>query len=257
VAVQFGSGPSAGSGSPNSSDSSNTAKGCGIVVALLILLDLLQAFVQCIVQWANKKTCTFWDNMLLKKVWEQDPPDPRDPTHPENPGVSSAQLTAAASSPQLAQLVWMLFDVHSQAWEALDRAYIFLAVTGLIYPQRLLTTPVYAQFTSLPAPSPWPHREPADDVDVYHLYPVSPLEDPTEAASTFATGSLPDAYVQAGQANGPAVSLELWKQIALGAFDSVNRDLDADRGFEALCWAVRGSVTTDPIDVVTLTYAEQ
>ncbi|WP_410971797.1 hypothetical protein, partial [Salmonella sp. SAL4437] len=72
--------------------------------------------------------------MLLEKVWEKDPPSPQDATRPENPNVTAAQLTAIAASPQAAQLVGMLYDVHAQVWEAMDRAYAFLAVAGLIYP---------------------------------------------------------------------------------------------------------------------------
>src|SRR6266568_7310847 len=79
VAVGYGPGEP-GSSKPDGSDSSSTAKGCGIVLLAIILADLLQAFIQCIGQWANHHTCTFWKNMLLIKLWEQDPPDPRDPT---------------------------------------------------------------------------------------------------------------------------------------------------------------------------------
>jgi hypothetical protein len=258
VAVSYG--PSGtGSGSPDGSDSGSTSKGCGIAVFAIIALDLIQAFVQCIGQWANHHTCTFWDNMLLKKVWEQDPPDPHDPTHPEDPNVTAAKLTAISSSPQAAQLVWMLFDLHSQAWEAIDRAYVFLAVTGLIYPGHLTAMPLYAQFTSLPdaKANPWPHREVSHPADHYHLYPSSPLEHPTEEASPAAAGSMPDVYL--GQAGGNAmqISLELWRQVAAGEHDTENRDLDADRGFDHPCWAARGSVSADPVDVVVLAYDEQ
>lgn len=252
VAVQYGP-SSTGSASPDGSDSSSTAKGCGIVVIAIILADLLQAFIQCIGQWANHHTCTFWDNMLLKKVWEQDPPDPRNPTEPQNPNVTASQLTAITSSPQAAQLVGMLFDVHCQVWEAMDRAYAFLAVTGLIYPGDLVTMPLYAQFTSVPGALPWPHREEADPASSYHLYPSSPLENPTTTPSSFPTGAHPDAYLNA--ANMPM--LELWRQIASNEFDSQNRDLDADRGFGHLCWAAGGPIHNDPVNVVILGYNEQ
>jgi hypothetical protein len=256
VAASYGPG-GAGTGEPDATDSSSTSKGCGIAVLIIIAIDLIQAFVQCIGQWANHHTCTFWDNMLLKKVWEQDPPDPRDPSHPENPNATSSQLTAVSSSPQAAQLVWMLFDLHSQAWEAIDRAYVFLAVIGLIYPGDLLAMPLYAQFTSLPASKPWPHREMANSADTYHLYPDSAIENPAETASPAPPGSAPDVYL--GQAGGNAshISLSLWRQIAAGEFDTENRDLDADRGFGHLCWAARGSVLADPVDVVILAYDEQ
>lgn len=108
--------PAPGSSTPDSSDSSKTASGCGIALLLIVLVDLVQAFVQCIGQWANKHRCTFWDNMLLKKAWEQDPPDPRDSTRPENPNVTASRLTAIAGSPQAISLVGQMFNVHGQAW---------------------------------------------------------------------------------------------------------------------------------------------
>ena len=47
------------------------------VTLIILLIDVLQALVQCLVQAADEETCTFWDNMLLSELWEQDPPDPR------------------------------------------------------------------------------------------------------------------------------------------------------------------------------------
>jgi len=252
VAVQYGP-SSTGSGSPDDTDSKEVQKACGIAVAIIILVDLLQAFVQCVGQWANHHPCTFWDNMLLKKVWEQDPPDPHDPTGPKDPNVNVAGLTAVAAAPQTAQLVWMLFDAHSQIWEAIDRAYGFLAMTGLIYPGHLVTMPLYAQLTSLPSDLPWPHREERDPENTYHVYPTSALEQPMAAASPFLPGALPDTYL--GQAT--ALALELWRQGAAGQLDTQNRDLDADRGFGHVCWATGGSIHDDPVDVVLLNYGEQ
>jgi len=257
VAVQYGGPPSTGSSSPDGSDNSKIAKGCGIAILVLTLIDLLQAFIQCIGQWANHHTCTFWDNMLLRELWHQDPPDPHDPTRPENPDVTAAQLTAIASSPQATQLVGILFDVHCQVWEAMDRAYAFFAGTGLIYPGDLVTMPLYAQFTSLPGALPWPHREEADPASTYHLYPSSPLENPTKFASPFPAEAHPDVYLTGELSNFNMPTLELWRQIAAGEFDSQNRDLDADRGFSHLCWAAGGSIHDDPIAVVILGYNEQ
>lgn len=257
VAVVYGS-PAPGSSSPNGSDSSTASKGCEIAFLILILIDLAQAFVQCIVQWGKKETCTYWDNMLLKKLWEQDPPDPRDPTQPQDVNTTTAQLTAIASSPQAAQLVGMLFDAHCQIWEAMDRAYAFLAVTGLIYPGNLVTLPLYAQFTSLPGIQSWPHREEANPAKTYHLSPISRLELPKTSPSPFPIGAHPDVYL--GQFHGPnatQVTLQLWQQSVAGLFDSQNLDLDADRGFMHPCWAAHGSVHNQPVDVVVLGYSEQ
>jgi len=254
VAVQYGPGEP-GSSTPDSSDSSKTAKGCGIAFLAIILIDLLQAFIQCIGQWANGHTCTFWENMLLSKLWEQDPPDPRDPT---NPGVSQGQLTAIAAAPQATEMVGVLFDAHAQAWEAMDRARAFLAVTGLIYPTDITTLPLYAQFTAVPAEESWPHREEADPESTYHRYPASPIEHPVAVASPYPFGASPAVFLDPGaQLQAATVTLGLWRQIAAGERDSQNRDLDADRGFAHPCWAARNSVHDDPIDVVVLGYDEQ
>ncbi|MFF4159386.1 hypothetical protein [Streptomyces sp. NPDC001678] len=78
----------------------------------------------------------------------------------------------------------ILFDAYCQAWEALDRARAFLAVTGLIYPTGIATLPLYTQFTAVPAVESWPRREEATPEDTYHLYPTSPIEHPGSAAST-------------------------------------------------------------------------
>lgn len=253
VAVQMGPGEP-GSGKPDSSDSSETAKGCGIVFLAIILIDVLQAFIQCIGQWANGNTCTLWKNMLLSKLWEQDPPDPRDPT---NPGVGQGQLTAIASAPQATELVGILFETHGQACEAMDRARAFLAVTGLIYPTEVTTLPLYGQFTAAPGEESWPQREEADPESTYHLYPTSPIEHPNEASSPYPFGAAPEVFFDpSSQLHAATVTLGLWGQIAAGERDSRNVDLDADRGFGHPCWAAQGSVQDDPIGVVVLDYDE-
>ncbi|WP_433303963.1 hypothetical protein ACQP2F_13515 [Actinoplanes sp. CA-030573] len=254
VAVTYG--PSEpGSSTPNKSDSNSGSTVCGIIALVLIVLDLAQAFVQCIVQWANKEPCTFWQNMLLEKLWEKDPPDPRDPNGPSDPNVTAQQLTAMADSPQVAQLVGLLYDLHSRTWEAIDRAYVFLAVSGLIYPGHLVGNPVYAQFTALPPLTAWPHREEPDPVASYHRFPTAPLENPATTPSWFPAGSTPDVFLSMNtDLSAPRLSLNLWRQIARGEQDSQNHDLDADRGAAAPCWAAAGSVQDDPVGVVILGY---
>lgn len=254
VAVQVGD-PQPGTGQPNGSDSSKTAKGCGIAVLIIIAIDLIQAFVQCVGQWANGHRCTFWENMLLSKVWEQDPPDPHDPNGPTTVSVTGQQLTTIAGSPQAASLVGQLFDLHGQAWEAMDKAYVFLCVAGLIYPGHLLASPLYSQFTAMPAHQPWPHREAADPP--YHLYPSSPLELPTVPEFPYAPGTSPQAALSEVFEGLAAIGLALWRQIATNVQDSQNRDLDADRGRVHPCWNADGSINDDPVAVRILAYEEQ
>jgi hypothetical protein len=210
--------------------------------------------VQCVVQWAEKKGCTFWQNMLLSKLWEQNPPDPRDPPPTQNVSATSSQLTAMASVDQVTQLIGCLFDIHTQIWEGLDRAYNFLALHGLIYPGALIDEPVYAQFTAAPAEPQWPRRPVPDPVNGYYLYPASAVEHPVAAAFPFGAGAKPDAFLSFAVSE---FALPLWRQIALKETDSQNRDLDADRGFSHPCWATGGSINDDPVNVVILTYTQQ
>jgi len=196
--------------------------------------------------------------MFLKKLFEQDPPDPRDPTHPQDPEVTAAQLTGISDSPEAAQLVWMMFDVHNQVWEAMAKANEFLALTGLIYPGKLISGPLYAQFTTLPNAQPWPRRESSRGENRYHFYPVTPLENPTKLASPFPSGVQPDEFLRRdGSLCAADETLQLWRQIAFGVFDSLNLDLDADRGSRHPCWAATNSVHQDPVDVAILPYPEQ
>lgn len=249
VAVTMGPGEP-GTKSPDNSDSAKAAKGCGILLLAIILIDLLQALVQCIVQWANGDTCTFWQNMLLSKLWEEDPPDPRDPT---NPSVSEAGLTAVASAPQAVEMVGVLFDAHNQAWEAMERARVFLCITGLIYPTRVDGLPLFEQFTALPGNKLWPQREEKKPENTYHLYPVSPFEQPTQTPSPYAGGAAPSAFLT----RATSVSLGQWQQVARDDHDSQNLDLDADRGNGHPCWTAQDSVNNDPVNVLILGYDEQ
>jgi hypothetical protein len=245
---------SPGSQTPSSSDNNKAAGVCFIIALILIIIDLVQAFVQCIVQWGKKETCTFWDNMLLSKPWEKDPPDPREPTGPTNIDTSSSELTGIASSDQAARLVASLFDIHKQIWEALDRAYHFLAFHGLIYPGSLIGEPLYSQFTFAPATAQWPRRPLTNPAGGMHLYPGSPLENPATVAAGFATGARPDTFLPLAVGR---FCLPLWEQIVRGQSDTQNLDLDADRGFSHPCWATGNSIDDDPVAVDVLAYAAQ
>jgi hypothetical protein len=245
---------SPGDPAPGQSDNSNSSEICGIIALILIIVDLIQAFVQCIGQWANKHKCTFWDNMLLKKLWEKDPPDPRDPPPTTDVTASSSQLTAMSSSDEITQLIGCLFDIHNQLWEALDRAYNFLAFHGLIYPGSLIDAPVYSQFTTLKLSAQWPHRTVNDAINQYHLYPFSSIENPATTPSGFANGAHPDVFLPLAIGR---FTFPLWQQIVRGETDSSNLDLDADRGFIHLCWATGGSINDDPVSVNILSYGAQ
>ena len=154
----------------------------------------------------------------------------------------------------MTKLIASLFDIHKQIWEALDRAYHFLAFHGLIYPGSLIDGPLYNQFTSAPATTQWPRRSVNNPADEMHVYPFSPLEHPVIAPSVFATGAKPDAFLPFAVGR---LSLPLWEQIVRGETDTQNLDLDADRGFFHPCWATGNSINDDPVAVNILAYADQ
>jgi hypothetical protein len=54
-----------------------------------------------------------------------------------------------------------------------------------------------------------------------------------------------------------SVAIRVWEQIIQSIQDSSNLDLDADRGFGHACWATRGSIDDNPIDVEILAFNEQ
>jgi hypothetical protein len=159
-----------------------------------------------------------------------------------------------ASTDQITQFIGSLFDIHNQLWEALDRAYNFLAFHGLIYPGSLIGLPVYSQFTTFNPAAQWPHRPVDDPVDWYHLYPFSSVENPATTMSAFAAGSHPDAFVPIAVRR---FILPLWEQMVLRSLDTSNLDLDADRAFTHLCWATGGSINDNPVVVKILAYTEQ
>jgi len=71
-------------------------------------------------------------------------------------------------------------------------------------------------------------------------------------------GAHPDVFLSPiGPLNAANMSLELWRQSAAGQQDSQNLDLDGDRGSAHPCWAARGSVLTDPVDVLILAFDDQ
>ncbi|WP_440637894.1 hypothetical protein ACSHT2_28005 [Bradyrhizobium sp. PUT101] len=256
-----------GSAQPGQDDSKKSSGSvCAAIVALIILFAILVivSFISCVVEWAKGNKCNFFETLgdRIKDLFEQDPPDPRDPPATENPDMTAAGLAAFASTEQSTLLVGYFFDLQSQVWEALDSAYNYLAITGLIYPDRLLHQPRFAQFLKLPPlDKSWPRRaEPSPD-ETYHIRPNSPVEDPPKDPSPYPP-TLPPFVVTDGLPGlslptSTSVAMGVWEQIVQGVEDSSNLDLDADRGFAHACWATRGSINDNPVDVENLAYDEQ
>ena len=250
-----------GSTEPGQDDSKKSSGSiCGAIIALLILIAILLvvAFIECVIQWAKGNKCNYFETLgdLITGLFKKGPPDPRDPPKQEDPQMTSSGLTAFASTEQAAQLVAYFHELHVQVWEGLNNAYNYLAITGLIYPDGLLNLPRFKQFVKLPAATSWPHRPEKKPDETYHLFPSSLLEKPLATASPYGTFATPEAFAGLG-ATAVQIALPLWEQIFRDVQDSNNLDLDADRGIHHPCWATRGSINKDPLDVVILKFTDQ
>ena len=247
-----------GSQQPGQDDSKKTSGGCGLGWLILAALLLVAAFIGCIVEWVQGNKCNYFSDLgdLITGAGKKDPPDPRDPPKPENPGMTSAGLTAFATSEQARLMVAYFYELHARLWEALSKAYNYLAITGLIYPDGLLKLPRFRDLVKVPAAGNWPHRPENKPDKTYQLFPSSPLENTVNAASPYRAGATPDCFAGSGD-TAVQIALSLWRQIASHEQDSTNLDLDADRGFGHPCWATRGSIDADPVDVEILAYTDQ
>ncbi|WP_400994828.1 hypothetical protein [Agromyces sp. GXQ0307] len=256
-AVQIGPGEP-GPGAPGKSDVKSASEVCGVIALILLVADLVQAFVRCIVQWANDETCTFWENMFLSMLFEQDPPDPREQREVWDPQSTEQGLTAIGTSPQALQLVMLLFDLHTQMFETLARARTFLVITGLVVPESTASLPLYEQFTRISVEPFGPHLEEPDPESTYHRYPATEVEEPSAAPSPYTHGASPGVVSDGSAAlDGRTIALSLWSEIAHGADGVVNLDLDADRGHGHPAWEAAGSVHGAPVRVRILDYTEQ
>ena len=255
--VQVGP-PETGSQQPGKSDSSGAAGVCGVIALILVVADLVQAFVRCVVQWAEGDTCTFWDNMFLKKLFEQDPPDPTDQREVEDLQTTAQELTVIASAPQVTQLIMLLSDLHTQVYETMARARTFLAITGLIAPETTESLPVYEQFLRIAVEPSGAHLEEPDARSTYHRYPSSPIEEPSATPSPYPWDATPAAVQDSNsEFNANSIALTLWAQVAHGIDGHTNLDLDADRGFGHAAWEAVGSVHDAPVAVRILDYTEE
>jgi hypothetical protein len=268
----IGLGTAPGTNTPGSTqpgqDDGKTGGGsvCAAIVALIILIAILVvvSFISCVVEWAKGNKCNFFETLgdRVKDLFEQDPPDPRDPPATENPDMTAAGLTAFAGTEQATLLVGYFFDLQNQIWEALDSAYNYLAITGLIYPDGLLQRPRFAQFLKLPPlDKSWPRRPEPSPEETYHIRPNAPVEDPSQDPSPY-PATLPPFVVMDGLPGlslptSAGVAMRVWEQIVQRIEDSSNLDLDADRGFGHACWATRGSIDDNPVDVEILAFSEQ
>jgi hypothetical protein len=225
------------------------------------ILFLAGGWAVCTGFWVQKKECPLWTDIV--KAWNTFESNPQGPQVGQSTSeLTSSGLQAASQMDQVTEFVGNLFELQSALYEALGRATDFLSVYGLIYPDGLLDLPRQQQFTSSPATPAlqWPHLLQADAADSFNQPPSTGIEQPAVKLVPYAAGSTPDAFIVGTpgmqSATAPAASMALWDQMALDIRDSPNYDLDADRGLHHVCWAARGSIKANPIDVELLNYGQ-
>ncbi len=243
------SGPDPSPTSPPQGKDESSSNGCLIgllvVTALYFLIDGIVALAQ------GKKYDPFGD---LENVNTGDGSDDGDVT------ASSAQLVAMASSSGGTLIVMELFSIQMRVWQLMQDGRVVLARKGLVYPETLVN---FSEFTALGPVSPWPLRNEITADESYLAFPSGTLEHPVTTASPFPVGATPFTFVDlptspAPFQSAPTEAVRVWLQVARREQDSVNYDLDADRGHHADCWQVadRTSVGDDPVVVDILAYTQ-
>lgn len=180
------------------------------------------------------------------------------PSQGQTAASSSAALETWAASEDALAAVSALYNGQCEMWTALATSLTALQLLGLLYPgPDDMTDLTFAQFvtiTSIGKDTPYPHRAvPVSAMPT--VFPASPLEHPTTIPSPFAVGATPVSFLNGMPAADVAtLSIVLWE----GDLERENLNLDADRGWLAVCWKlVPGtSINTDPLRVLDLEYSE-
>jgi hypothetical protein len=280
-ASNFASGPGQGSGSshptnysgfgkmPTTTNSAPTiGERCGsfwmgIMYAVMFLGG---GFAPCIGQWGKGQRCKLWD-----AIWEEFG-DANKPTQAQMEALASqsypltaAEFPAVAEVDQMTKMVGYMFDLQCQLWEGLGKVQAFLAIYGMIYPDDMLYNPVYEQFLTVPTAATLPRQPELDPVPNFYRYPPTEVEKPPCGSAPYPTGAKPNIFIgpPPQEQNVPPVptassaAMPIWSQIVIGALDTINYDLDGDRGFQFQCWSTHGLIESDhPVDVQILAYGD-
>jgi hypothetical protein len=121
-----------------------------------------------------------------------------------------------------------------------------------------LSTPEFAQFLVLKKDELFPRRPIVDPSDFLN-FPISASENPRETASHVPGGQGPTAFllpVSANRLTVEAIGVGFWQDLSLPDLARNNRDLDADRSVQDLCWTTLPGTTLsqDPVVVRPLPY---
>lgn len=240
----------------------NTKLDCGAFFMGLFQFIGTWAFFggPCWEDWGNGKVCKLWEGSKhdFGEWWAS----LGGGQGAENTGTNSTLLTTASMSKEVTDLIHSLYDLHKHFWEALNSAYAYLSVCGLIYPDALLGRGVYRQFLTIPPPpiGGWPHLPVGDSAEQAHMYPSTSIEQPAVMTLPYPPGAKPGAFLTGVAAGGVVsaahVSMAVWMQTAAHQLDANNYDLDADRGLFHPCWAADGSINDNPINVFIFDYSD-
>lgn len=236
---------------PSRTSDNTSANGCLIglfvVTALYFLISGIVALAQ------GKKWDPFGD---LENV------NTGSPSEDENVTATSQQLIELSTSPAGTLMIAELFSIQLRIWQAMEEGLTALVKKGLVYPDGLTISGItFSQFTTLGPLSPWPLRTEATIDEGYLEFPSGPVEHPAATASPFPVGATPFTFIDVPSVPvsfqaAPTEAVRLWLQISRAEHDSVNLDLDADRGHHAPCWQVadKTSIDDDPVIVDMLPY---
>lgn len=276
-AANFAGGPGQGTGTqptnysggggtvgPTKTDSApTTGERCGsfwmgIIYAIMFLGG---GFAPCIGAWAQGERCKLWD-AIWKEFGDANKPsqEQMDALAAQSQPLTQEELVTAAGLGQMVQLVGNMHDLQVHVWEALAKARAFLSIHGMIYPDGMLSGPVYGQFLTVPVQVPLPRLSELDPPADFYRFPPTPAENPIVGWGPYPVGTDPAAIIGGtpgeGSPTASGTAFRLWWQIARGVQDAQNDDLDADRGYQHPCWYVTGSINDDPLGVATLGYGD-
>ncbi|MEU0501926.1 hypothetical protein [Nocardia sp. NPDC005998] len=225
-------------------------------------LFLLGGWMACVIRWKDHDRCQLWDD--ITQNWEAAFPGGVNAAVEISAGdpqaLTSDNIDAISQSDQIAQLIGDLHNLQCLTWEGLQKAYEFLAVFGLVYPDQLLDRWRYRQYVAIPSvePGDWPKLP--ETGPRWDEYPNTNVELAASFSVRYTPGDTPAAVLArvpaVGTTSAADLSLQTWTQMALGEQDSTNLDLDADRAWLHACWQPRGSITDQPINVGVLSYDE-
>jgi hypothetical protein len=223
------------------------------------ILFLLGGWIACVIRWSNHDRCPLWDDITQK--WDEAFPNGAsiETGSGAAEGLTAAGAANVAQSLQITQFIGDLHNLQCLMWDGFQKAYEFLALYGLVYPDALLERRRYRQHLSVPVMefNTWPLLP--ETGPRFDEYPATGVE---QAATDFGYlhGTTPAAVLspvpQAGVTSAADLSLAVWQQMTRGVADSSNLDLDADRGWRFPCWATDGSIDDQPVGVRVLAYDE-